>query len=54
MFPTSQVFGNWGEDSGTGVMFTRNPSTGFNENFGEYLVNAVGSHKLYSVALKCV
>jgi len=38
----SMVFGNMGDDSGTGVMFTRNPSTGANENFGEYLVNAAG------------
>jgi pyruvate, orthophosphate dikinase len=38
----SMVFGNMGEDSGTGVMFTRNPSTGANENFGEFLINAAG------------
>jgi len=36
------VFGNTGETSGTGVAFTRNPSTGENELFGEYLVNAQG------------
>jgi pyruvate, orthophosphate dikinase len=40
--PVLQVFGNMGEDSGTGVMFTRNPSTGANENFGEFLINAAG------------
>ncbi len=36
------VFGNMGEDSGTGVAFTRNPATGENEVFGEYLMNAQG------------
>jgi len=36
------VFGNTGSDSGTGVAFTRNPSTGENVLFGEYLVNAQG------------
>jgi pyruvate,orthophosphate dikinase len=36
------VFGNLGEDSGTGVAFTRNPSTGSNELYGEFLVNAQG------------
>ncbi|MFV3011750.1 pyruvate, phosphate dikinase [Clostridium botulinum] len=38
----SMVFGNMGETSGTGVAFTRNPSTGENEIFGEYLINAQG------------
>jgi pyruvate,orthophosphate dikinase len=38
----SMVFGNLGWDSGTGVGFTRNPSTGQKEYFGEYLVNAQG------------
>ncbi len=38
----SMVFGNMGEDSGTGVAFTRNPSTGDKEFFGEFLVNAQG------------
>lgn len=38
----SMVFGNMGEDSGTGVAFTRNPSTGENKIFGEYLINAQG------------
>jgi pyruvate,orthophosphate dikinase len=38
----AMVFGNLGEDSGTGVAFTRNPSTGENELFGEFLVNAQG------------
>jgi len=36
------VFGNMGEDSGTGVGFTRNPSTGEKEYYGEYLLNAQG------------
>lgn len=38
----TMVFGNMGEDSGTGVAFTRNPSTGENELYGEYLANAQG------------
>jgi pyruvate,orthophosphate dikinase len=38
----SMVFGNMGEDSGTGVAFTRNPSTGEREFFGEFLFNAQG------------
>jgi pyruvate,orthophosphate dikinase len=36
------VFGNMGEDSATGVCFTRNPSTGARERYGEFLVNAQG------------
>ncbi len=38
----SMVFGNMGEDSGTGVAFTRNPATGEDEFYGEFLVNAQG------------
>jgi pyruvate,orthophosphate dikinase len=38
----SMVFGNMGETSATGVAFTRNPSTGNNELYGEFLVNAQG------------
>ncbi|ADL12228.1 pyruvate, phosphate dikinase [Acetohalobium arabaticum] len=38
----TMVFGNMGKDSGTGVVFTRNPSTGVNELYGEYLLNAQG------------
>jgi len=38
----SMVFGNMGIKSGTGVAFTRNPSTGVKELYGEYLVNAQG------------
>lgn len=36
------VFGNFGDNSGTGVAFSRNPSTGENKLFGEYLINAQG------------
>jgi len=36
------VFGNMGNDSGTGVAFTRNPSTGEKALYGEYLINAQG------------
>jgi pyruvate,orthophosphate dikinase len=38
----TMVFGNMGNDSGTGVGFTRNPGTGENMIYGEYLVNAQG------------
>ena len=38
----SMVFGNLGNDSGTGVAFTRNPSTGERKFYGEFLVNAQG------------
>ena len=38
----TMVFGNMGNDSGTGVGFTRDPATGENVMFGEYLVNAQG------------
>jgi pyruvate, orthophosphate dikinase len=38
----AMVFGNMGETSGTGVCFTRNPSTGENILYGEYLLNAQG------------
>jgi pyruvate, orthophosphate dikinase len=38
----SMVFGNLGDDSGTGVAFTRNPSTGEKKFYGEFLVNAQG------------
>ena len=38
----AMVFGNAGEDSGTGVAFTRNPNTGEARVFGEYLTNAQG------------
>ncbi len=38
----SMVFGNMGDDCATGVVFTRNPSNGMNEVYGEYLINAQG------------
>lgn len=38
----AMVFGNMGDDSATGVAFTRNPSTGDNALYGEYLINAQG------------
>ncbi len=38
----AMVFGNMGENCGTGVAFTRNPSTGENEFYGEFLMNAQG------------
>lgn len=36
------VFGNTGEESGSGVAFTRNPASGENEFYGEFLMNAQG------------
>ncbi|MDI6704137.1 MAG: pyruvate, phosphate dikinase [bacterium] len=38
----AMVFGNMGSDSGTGVAFTRDPATGENRFYGEYLINAQG------------
>lgn len=38
----SMVYGNVNDNSGTGVLFTRNPATGANELFGEFLINAQG------------
>ncbi|MBQ9565848.1 MAG: pyruvate, phosphate dikinase [Synergistaceae bacterium] len=38
----SMIFGNLGDDCGTGVCFTRNPSTGENRLYGEFLINAQG------------
>jgi pyruvate,orthophosphate dikinase len=38
----SMVFGNFGDTSGTGVLFTRNPSTGENKLYGEFLIKAQG------------
>ncbi|MGC7882442.1 pyruvate, phosphate dikinase [Desulforudis sp. 1031] len=38
----TMVFGNMGDDSGSGVAFTRNPSTGENKLYGEFLTNAQG------------
>ena len=39
------VFGNSGNNSGTGVAFTRNPVSGENKLFGEYLLNAQGEDR---------
>ena len=38
----SMVFGNMGNNCATGVVFTRNPSNGLNNIYGEYLINAQG------------
>jgi pyruvate,orthophosphate dikinase len=38
----TMVFGNMGSDSGTGVAFTRDPATGENKMYGDYLINAQG------------
>jgi pyruvate,orthophosphate dikinase len=38
----AMVYGNMGNDSGTGVAFTRDPATGVNQFYGEYLINAQG------------
>ena len=38
----TMVFGNMGDDCATGVSFTRNPATGENTFYGEYLTNAQG------------
>ena len=38
----AMVFGNMGDDSATGVAFTRNPGNGENKFYGEYLINAQG------------
>jgi len=46
----AMVFGNMGEDCATGVAFTRNPSTGTNEFYGEYLVNAQGEDVVAGIA----
>lgn len=45
----AMVFGNIGDDSGTGVAFTRNPSTGENKLYGEFLVNAQGEDVLSGI-----
>jgi pyruvate,orthophosphate dikinase len=43
------VFGNMGNDSGTGIAFSRNPSTGANELYGKYLINAQGEDVVTSI-----
>jgi len=49
----AMVFGNMGETSGTGVAFTRNPSTGEKKLFGEYLINAQGEDVVAGVRTPC-
>ncbi|WP_289355544.1 pyruvate, phosphate dikinase [Paenibacillus sp. S-12] len=49
----SMVFGNMGETSGTGVLFTRNPSTGEPILFGEYLMNAQGEDVVGGTRTPC-
>ena len=46
----AMVFGNMGERSATGVVFTRNPSTGENALYGEFLVNAQGEDVVAGLA----
>ena len=47
------VFGNLGNDSATGVCFTRDPSTGDKKFFGEYLVNAQGEDVVAGTRTPC-
>jgi pyruvate, orthophosphate dikinase len=49
----SMVFGNMGDSSATGVAFTRNPSTGKNELYGEYLINAQGEDVVAGIRTPC-
>lgn len=49
----SMVFGNMGEDSATGVCFTRDPSTGEKKFYGEYLVNAQGEDVVAGIRTPC-
>ena len=49
----AMVFGNMGEHSATGVAFTRDPSTGENEIFGEYLINAQGEDVVAGIRTPC-
>lgn len=49
----SMVFGNMGDDSGTGVCFTRDPSTGDKRFFGEYLLNAQGEDVVAGIRTPC-
>ena len=48
----AMVFGNMGETSGTGVAFTRNPSTGAKGIYGEYLINAQGEDVVAGIRTK--
>ena len=49
----SMVFGNMGNDCATGVAFTRNPSTGENQLYGEYLINAQGEDVVAGIRTPC-
>lgn len=49
----AMVYGNMGEDCATGVAFTRNPSTGENALYGEYLVNAQGEDVVAGIRTPC-
>jgi len=49
----SMVFGNMGDSSATGVAFTRNPSNGKNELYGEYLINAQGEDVVAGIRTPC-
>ncbi len=49
----SMVFGNFGDDSATGVCFTRDPSTGERRFFGEYLINAQGEDVVSGTRTPC-
>ncbi|MBF0098344.1 MAG: pyruvate, phosphate dikinase [Magnetococcales bacterium] len=49
----AMVFGNMGEDCATGVAFTRDPSTGENGLFGEYLINAQGEDVVAGIRTPC-
>ena len=43
------VFGNMGDDCGTGVAFSRNPATGENEIFGEFWVKYSSTNKFFII-----
>ncbi len=49
----SMVFGNWGNNSGTGVAFTRDPATGENTPMGEFLINAQGEDVVAGIRTPC-
>lgn len=48
----TMVFGNMGDDCATGVGFTRNPGTGVNEMYGEYLINAQGEDVVAAAGIR--
>lgn len=51
LFAQAMVYGNMGDDCSTGVCFSRNPATGDNRFYGEYLVNAQVCLRDYVLAL---